>query len=78
MQQQLQPERGERIYERNNSADIRAREEDEGVDGSGDRADIPQQPVVKRVVAPQPMEIHCATDIYLQPVEHPTREQVDA
>ncbi|KAK4806186.1 hypothetical protein QYF61_001109 [Mycteria americana] len=47
----------------------------------GARAEIPLQPVLKTVVRQavplQPMEVNSGADIYLQPVEDPTLEQVD-
>jgi len=67
-----------RICERNNSTDTRV---DEGREGGapGIRAEIPLQLVVKTMVRQevpmQPMEIHGAADIHLQPME---QEQVDA
>ena len=45
VEQQLQPERGVRICERNNSADTKVREEGGGGGAPGSRAEIPLQPV---------------------------------
>ncbi|GAB0207835.1 adenomatous polyposis coli protein-like [Grus japonensis] len=75
-------ERGVRICERNNSADTKVSEEggEGGAPGTG--AEIPLQSVVKtmvkQVVPLQPMEVNGGADIYLQPMEDPTPEQVDA
>jgi len=72
--------RGVRTCERNNRADTKVGEGGGG--GAPDaRADIPLQPVktmVRQAVPLQPMKVHGAADIYLQPVEDPTPEQVDA
>ena len=82
MQQQLQPERGVRRCERNNSADTKVSEEGGGGGAPGATAEIPLQPVVKSMVRQavplQPMEVHGGADIHLQPMEDPTLEQVDA
>ncbi|GAB0189323.1 hypothetical protein GRJ2_001397600 [Grus japonensis] len=68
-QQQLQPKRGVTICERKNSADTKVSAEEGGRGGApGTRAEIPLQP----------MEDDGGADIYLQPVEDPTLEQVDA
>ena len=78
----MQPERGVRRCERNNSADTKVSEEGGGGGAPGTRAEIPLQPVVKTMVRQavplQPMEVHDGADIHLQPVEDPTPEQVDA
>jgi len=47
---QLQPERGMRICERNNSADSKVREAGEGGGAPGTGAQIPLQPVKKTMV----------------------------
>ena len=82
MQQQLQPERGMRICERNNSADTKVSEEGGGGGAPGARAEIPLQPMgktmVRQAVPLQPMEVHGGADIHLQPMEDPMLEQVDA
>ncbi|GAB0183117.1 hypothetical protein GRJ2_000777000 [Grus japonensis] len=82
-QQQLQPERGVRRCERNNSADTKVSAEGGGGGAPGARAEIPlQQPVektmVRQAVPLQPMEVNGGADIHLQPMEDPTPEQVDA
>ena len=78
---QLQPERGVRRCERNNSADTKVREEGGGGGAPGAGAEIPLQPVVKTMVRQavplQPMEVNGGADIHLQPMEDPTLEQVD-
>ncbi|GAB0207612.1 acid sphingomyelinase-like phosphodiesterase 3b [Grus japonensis] len=78
----LQPERGVRICEKNNSVDTKVSEEGEGGGAPGAGAEIPLQPVVKTMVRQaiplQPMEVHGGADIHLQPVEDPMPEQVDA
>ena len=82
MQEQLQPERGVRIWERNTSADTKVSEEGGGGGAPGAGAEIPLQPMVKTMVKQavplQPMEVHGGADIYLQSMEDPTLEQVDA
>ncbi|KAK4815981.1 hypothetical protein QYF61_010849 [Mycteria americana] len=76
---QLQPERGDRLCERNNSADTKVSEGGGGGGAPGARAEIPLQHVVKTVVMHlvplQPIEVHGA-DIYLRPMEGPTPERV--
>ncbi|OPJ76491.1 hypothetical protein AV530_016164 [Patagioenas fasciata monilis] len=61
----LQPERGMRICERNNSADAQVSEEGGGGGGSGTRAEIPLYPMMKtmgRLAAPmQLVEVRGAT-----------------
>ena len=64
----MQPEKGLRRCESNNSADTKVREEGGGGGAPGARAEIPLQP----------MEVNGGADIHLQPVEDPTPEQVDA
>ncbi|GAB0180080.1 epimerase family protein SDR39U1 [Grus japonensis] len=80
-QEQLPPERGVRIHERNNSADTQVTEEGGGGGAPGTRADIPLQPMektmVRQAVPLQPMEVHGGADIHLQPMEDPTSEQVE-
>jgi len=70
---QLQPERGMRICERNNSADIKVSEEGGGGGASGARAEVPLQlmmkTMVRQVVPLQPMEVHGGADLHLQPME---------
>ncbi|GAB0203478.1 acid sphingomyelinase-like phosphodiesterase 3b [Grus japonensis] len=91
--EQLQPERGVRVCERNNSTDTRVSEGGrEGAPGVG--AEIPLQPVEKTMVRQtvplqpvevhggadihlQPVEVHGGADIHLQPMEDPTPEQVE-
>ncbi|KAK4810824.1 hypothetical protein QYF61_008796 [Mycteria americana] len=79
---QLQPKKGVRICERNNSADTKVSEEGGGGGGPGARAEIPLQPVektmVRQAVPLQPMEVHGGADIHLLPMEDPMPEQVDA
>ncbi|GAB0195124.1 hypothetical protein GRJ2_001977700 [Grus japonensis] len=59
-QKQLQPERGARICERNNSADTKGSAEGGGGDAPGTGAEIPLQPMektmVRQAVPLQPME----------------------
>ena len=78
----MQPERGVRRCERNNSADTKVSEEGGGGGAPGAGAEIPLQPVgktmVRQAVPLQPMEVHGGADIHLQPVEDPTPKQVDA
>ncbi|GAB0192075.1 acid sphingomyelinase-like phosphodiesterase 3b [Grus japonensis] len=70
---QLQPERGVRIHERNNSADTKVSEGGGGEGAPGAGAEIPLQPVemtmVRQAVPLQPMEDDGGADIYLQPGE---------
>ncbi|GAB0204350.1 epimerase family protein SDR39U1 [Grus japonensis] len=81
-QEQLQPERGVRRCERNNSADTQVSEEEGGGGAPGARAEILLQPMekimVRQAVPLQPMEVHGGADIHLQPREDPTPEQVEA
>ncbi|PKU48654.1 protein pxr1-like [Limosa lapponica baueri] len=74
--------RGMRTCERNNSADAKVSEEGGRGGGPGTRAEIPLQPMVKTMVRQavplQSMDVHSGPDIYLQPVQDPTLEQVDA
>ena len=81
MQQQLQLERGERICERNNSADTKVSEEGGGGGAPGAGAEIPLQPVgktmVRQAVPLHPMEVNGGADIHLQPVEDPMLEEGD-
>ncbi|GAB0184744.1 hypothetical protein GRJ2_000939700 [Grus japonensis] len=78
----LQPERGVRRCERNNSADTKVSAEGGGGRAPGTGAEIPLQPVektmVRQAVPLQPMKDDGRADIHLQPVEDPTLEQVDA
>ena len=78
----MQPERGLRRCERNNSADTKVSEEGGGGGAPGAGAEIPLQPVgktmVRQAVPLQPMEVHGGAEIHLQPVEDPTPEQVGA
>ncbi|GAB0204021.1 epimerase family protein SDR39U1 [Grus japonensis] len=80
-QEHLQPERGVRICERNNSADTKVNAEGGGGGAPGTGAEIPLQPVVKTIVKQavplQPMKVDGGADIHLQPAEDPTLEQVD-
>ncbi|GAB0206480.1 hypothetical protein GRJ2_003113600 [Grus japonensis] len=68
-QEQLQPERGMRICEKNNSADTKVSEEGGGGGVPGTGAEIPLQPVVKTMVRQavplQPMEVNGGADIHL-------------
>ncbi|OPJ90406.1 hypothetical protein AV530_009191 [Patagioenas fasciata monilis] len=79
---QLQLKRGERICERNNSANAKVSEEGRGGGAPGAGAEIPLQPMLKTMVRQavplQPMEVHGGADIHLQPVEDLMLEQVDA
>jgi len=74
--------KGERICERNNSADTKVSAEGGGGGAPGASAEIPLQPMVKTTVRQavplQPMEVHGEADLHLQPVEDPRPEQVDA
>ncbi|GAB0177027.1 hypothetical protein GRJ2_000167900 [Grus japonensis] len=71
-QEQLQPERGGRRCEKNNSADTKVSEEGGGGDAPGAGAEIPLQPVektmVRQAVPLQPMEVD---------VEDPMPEQME-
>jgi len=62
LQQQLQPERGVRICEKNDSADTKVSEEGGAGGAPGARAEIPLQPMkrtmVRKAVLPQPMQVH--------------------
>ncbi|GAB0180072.1 cAMP-dependent protein kinase inhibitor alpha [Grus japonensis] len=64
-QEQLQPERGVRICERNNSADTQVTEEGGAGGAPGTGAEIPLQPLektmVRQAVPLQPMEVHGGT-----------------
>ena len=81
-QQQLQPESGVRLCERNSSADTKVSGEGGGGGAPDAGAEIPLQPMVKTMVRQavprQPMEVHGGADLHLQPVEDPTPEQADA
>ncbi|GAB0186167.1 mitochondrial enolase superfamily member 1 [Grus japonensis] len=81
-QEQLQPERGVRRFERNNSAGTKVSEEGGGGGAPGAGAEIPLQPVektmVRQAVPLQPIEVNTGADIHLQPMEGPTLEQVEA
>jgi len=67
-----------RIYGRNNSADTKVSEEEDGGGAPGIRAEIPLQPVEKtmtrQAVPLQPMEVHGEADLHLQPMEDPMLE----
>ncbi|PKU37725.1 hypothetical protein llap_11970 [Limosa lapponica baueri] len=56
-------------------------EEGEQGGAPGTRAEIPLQLVVKTMVRQavplQPLEVNSEAEVHLQPVEHPTPEQVD-
>ena len=71
-----------RTCERNDPADPKVSEEGGGGDAPGAKAEIPLQPVgktmVRQAVSLQPREVHGGADIYLQPGEDPTPEQVGA
>ncbi|GAB0184702.1 AN1-type zinc finger protein 5-like [Grus japonensis] len=81
-QEELQPERGARTCERNNSADTKVSEEGGGGGAPVPGAEIPLQPLektmVRQAVPQQPMEVNSGADIHLQPTEDPMTEQVDA
>ncbi|GAB0205317.1 hypothetical protein GRJ2_002997300 [Grus japonensis] len=81
-QEKLQPERGVRMCEGNNSADTQASEEGRAGGAPGTRAEILLQPVektmVRQAVPLQPMEVDGEADIHLQPMEDPMPEQGDA
>ncbi|GAB0183115.1 epimerase family protein SDR39U1 [Grus japonensis] len=68
-QRHLQPERGVRRCERNNSADTKVSEEGGGEGAPGAGAEIPLQPVEKTVVRQavplQHMEVNGGADIHL-------------
>jgi len=70
---QLQPERGVRTCERNNSADTEVGEEGGRGDVPDAGAGIPLQPLMKTMVRQavplQPMEVHSEADIHLKPME---------
>ncbi|GAB0188849.1 acid sphingomyelinase-like phosphodiesterase 3b [Grus japonensis] len=72
-QEQLQPERGVRICERNNPADTKVIEEGGAGGAPGTRVEIPLQPLekamVRQAVPLQPTEDHGGADIHLQPME---------
>ncbi|GAB0182705.1 acid sphingomyelinase-like phosphodiesterase 3b [Grus japonensis] len=79
---QLQPERGVRRCERNNSIDNQVSAEGGAGGAPGTGAEIPLQPMektmVRQIVPLQPMDVHGGADIHLQPMEDTTPEQVDA
>ncbi|GAB0178094.1 epimerase family protein SDR39U1 [Grus japonensis] len=81
-QQQLQPQRGVRIRERNNSADTKVSADGGGGGAPGAGAEIPLQPLektmVRQAVPLQLMGADGGTDIHLQPMEDPTPEHVKA
>ncbi|GAB0181460.1 acid sphingomyelinase-like phosphodiesterase 3b [Grus japonensis] len=81
-QEQLQPERGVRRCERNNSADTKVSAEGGGGGAPDARAEIPLQPMektmVRQAVPLQPMEDVGGADIHVQPMEDPTPEQMEA
>ncbi|GAB0187156.1 epimerase family protein SDR39U1 [Grus japonensis] len=74
-------ERGMRC-ERNSPADTQVSAEGGAGGSPGTGAEIPLQPLektmVRQAVPLQPMEVYGGADIYLQPLEDPTPEQVDA
>ncbi|GAB0207812.1 epimerase family protein SDR39U1 [Grus japonensis] len=74
----LQPERGVRRCERNNSADTKVSEEGRGGGAPGARAEIPLQSMektmVRQAILLQPIEDDGGADIHLQSVEDPTLE----
>jgi len=71
-----------RICERNNSADTKVREGGGRGGAPGTRAELPLQPVVKttvrQAVTLQSVDVHGGANLYMQPMEDPTPEQVDA
>jgi len=71
-----------RVSERKLSADTKISEKQASGGTPGTREEIPLQPVewnMERQAVPlQSMQIHGGADLHLQPVEHPTPEQVDA
>ncbi|RMC09663.1 hypothetical protein DUI87_13449 [Hirundo rustica rustica] len=73
VQQQLHPERGVRLCERNNSADVKVSGEGGERGASGARAEIPLQPMVQdhgeAAVSLQPWEVNGGAEIHLQLVE---------
>jgi len=72
VQQQLQPERGVRIRERNTSAETKVIEEGGGEGAPGTRDEIALKPmektVVRQVVPLKPVEVQGGADIHLYPV----------
>ncbi|GAB0207086.1 hypothetical protein GRJ2_003174200 [Grus japonensis] len=76
----LQPERGVRTCERNNSADTKVSEEGRGGGAPGIGGEIPLQPMektmVRQAVPLQPLEDDGGADIHLQPMEDPMLEQL--
>ncbi|GAB0181320.1 hypothetical protein GRJ2_000597300 [Grus japonensis] len=68
-QEQLQPEKGVRTCERNNSSDTKVSEEERGGGVPGTGAEIPLQPTEKTMMKQA---------VPLQPMEDPTLEQVEA
>jgi len=70
------------MCERDNSADTKVSEEARGGGMPGAGSEIPLQPVEKTMVRQsvllQPMKVHGEADIYLQLMEDPLLEQVDA
>ncbi|GAB0187950.1 epimerase family protein SDR39U1 [Grus japonensis] len=80
-QEELQPERGVRRCDRNNSAGTKVSAEGGAGGTPGTGAEIPMVKTMVRQAAPlQPMEVHGGTeaDTHLQPMEDPTPEQVEA
>ncbi|GAB0183371.1 hypothetical protein GRJ2_000802400 [Grus japonensis] len=81
-QEQLQPERGVRICERNDSANTKVSEEGGGGDAPCAGPEIPLQPVektmVRQAVPLQTMEVYSGANIHLQPMEDITLEEVEA
>jgi len=73
--------RGVRLCERNNSADTKVSEEGGGAPDTGAES-YPLQLLIKtmvrQVVPLQPMEVHGAADLHLQPREDPMLEQAGA
>ncbi|PKU47373.1 protein pxr1-like [Limosa lapponica baueri] len=73
----LQPERGVRICERRSPVDTKVNEEGEGGGTPGTGAEGPVvKTMVMQAVPLQPMEVIGGADIYLQPMENSTPEQV--
>jgi len=70
------------MYERNNSSDTKVSEEGGRGGTPGTGAEIPLQSVVKTMSETgcplQPMDFHSGADIYLQLLEDPISEQVEA
>ena len=69
-----------RICERNNSSDTKVSEEGAGGGAPGTKSEFPLQPMektmVRQAVPLQPVEVHGGAVIHLQPLDHPTPEQV--